>query len=419
MFRGEDLTRDASGGLPMVTIAGLTKQFVGTRALDQVDLQIAAGEIHALCGGNGSGKSTLIKILAGIERGDGNGKIVVGDRTVRADSITAEFSHAAGVRVVHQDLGIFPDMRVSENLMLGSGYPRGPIGNIRWKAVKKRANELIARFDIAATPDTLMDELAPAMQTQIAIARALQDVTIGEPGLLILDEPTTALPPHEVDKLFAALRRYAAEGLSIVIVTHRLDEVLKLSDRVTVLRDGTRLGTWQTRNLTESDLVGLIVGREIDLVHRDASAVTGEVALALRNVCADRVEDVSFDVRQGEIVGIAGLIGSGRTELLRTVFGDLALRSGTIRVGGSPVGRTPTRAMAAGIAFIPENRKAEAAFLDQSITENIGIAVLKTYWRRLRIDNTRMKLDVERLVKSFDVKSYSPMQELQTLSGGN
>jgi ribose transport system ATP-binding protein len=228
----------------VLTIRSLSKEFPGTRALNEVDLDARRGEIHALCGGNGSGKSTLIKILCGVYQGDA-GEINCGGVDASADHMTPAIAEHMGVRVVHQDLGVFPDLTVAENMSLGRGFETGRGGRVQWRKVRNRTRTLIERFEIPATPRTLMRSLSRAAQTQVAIARALQDQDSSRPGILILDEPTSSLPVHEVELLLSSLRRYASEGQSIIYVSHRLDEILNLSDRVTILRDGIKTGTWK------------------------------------------------------------------------------------------------------------------------------------------------------------------------------
>lgn len=414
------MNRPVEGALA-VEVRNLSKRFPGTVALSGVGLGIERGEIHALCGGNGSGKSTLIKILAGIHQGEPGGEVEIEGETTAAEHTSPTTAHRAGVRVVHQDLGVFQDLTVAENLCLGRGFERGFGGRIRWGAVERRAQALIDRFEIPATPSTHLSVLPPAVQTQIAIARALQDQGEQHSGVLILDEPTTALPRHEVDLLFAALRRYATLGQSIIFISHRLDEVLALSDRVSVLRDGALVGTWQTRELTEDSLIHHIVGRELDRVFPPMPPVTDDRAvLEVTGLSVGPLQQVDLTVRRGEVVGVAGLLGSGRSELLRAVFGDLEPRAGRVVIDGRERGiARPADAMAAGVALIPEDRAASAAFLNESITANMTVAVLKSYWRRLVLRGRAMDLDAVDLVEEFGIKVSSVDREIQTLSGGN
>jgi ribose transport system ATP-binding protein len=406
---------------PLLSISGLSKEFPGTRALSEVDFDVRPGEIHALCGGNGSGKSTLIKILCGVYQGEPGGVLRVGDVEERADHMTPATAHAMGIRVVHQDLGVFPDMTVAENICLGSQFETGPGGNVRWRKVRRHTEELIERFEIPARPRTLMRDLSRAAQTQVAIARALQDQHAGSGGLLILDEPTSSLPVHEVDMLLTALRRYAAEGQSIMYVSHRLDEILALTDRVSILRDGVKAGTWITKELDEERLIELIVGRAVDRVFLTMPDVeSSDPVLEIEDLWAGPLKGLNLRVTKGEVVGIAGLLGSGRSELLRAVFGDLKAQKGTIRLLGQPIAfKRPDEAMDAGVAMVPENRAADAAFLDLPVYNNMSVSVIGRYFRSMFLRERGMRKDARGLMDDFDVKAASERVPLNTLSGGN
>lgn len=411
---------------PLLTVTTLSKDFPGTRALDAVSLDVLPGEIYALCGGNGSGKSTLIKILAGVEQGEPGGTIKVGDVTTSANTVTPAFAHGAGIRVVHQDLGVFPDLTVAENIALGAEFPRRLGGRIAWRDLRRRAQEMIDRFDIRATPRTLLRDLNRATQTEVAIARALQGQEVEHGGILILDEPTTALPAAEVDLLLESLRRFADAGQSIMYVSHRLDEILRLTDRVTVLRDGHQVGTYTTSSLDENSLIEAILGKSADRVFVSARRSSAPAAAAPRRVLDVTALDIgplrgaSLHVDSGEIVGVAGLLGSGRTTLLRAIFGDLPIEGGEIRLDGKLVRfRDQRAAMDAGVAMIPENRAQDAAFLDQPLAFNLGISVLGDYWKNLHIRTQQMHRDAEALMERFGIKSPSPALLMSGLSGGN
>jgi ribose transport system ATP-binding protein len=404
-----------------VQVRGLSKRFPGTVALDNVDLDVRPSEIHALVGGNGSGKSTLIKILAGVYQGD-RGELAVGDVVTAAEDASPEQARATGVHVVHQDLGVFPDMSVLENIALGYGYPTGPAARVRWRQLRTRTERLIERFEIPARPETPLRSLSYAARTQVAIARALQDEdeSVGR-GLLILDEPTSALPAHEVDLLTGTLRRYAARGQAILYVSHRLDEVLAIADRITVLRDGVKVGTFAAEEMDEERLIRAIVGRQVEQVFVPMPEVEGrEVVFEARDLTAGPLRGVDLQVLRGEVLGIAGLLGSGRTELLRAIFGDLPLVSGTMRLDGKKLApRRPADAMAAGVAYIPENRGADGAFSDLSVRRNAMMASVPEYWSGLHIADGRMARDAVRLIDDFVVKTPSDAVPIATLSGGN
>jgi ribose transport system ATP-binding protein len=405
-----------------ISIRGLSKTFPGTLALDAVDLDVTAGEIHSLVGGNGSGKSTLIKILCGVYRGDPGGTLRVGEEEVAVDATSPEFAREVGIHVVHQDLGVFLDRSVTENIALGHGYPTRAGVQVRWPGLHRRAAELLERFEIDASPGTLLRDLSQSARTQVAIARALQDDD--SEGLLILDEPTSSLPAHEVELLLRTLRRYAGRGQSILYVSHRLDEVLSISDRITVLRDGRKVGTLEAAGLGEDRLIQEIVGRQIDRVFPPMPEVdeTKDSRLRVRGVSAGPLRDISFEVAPGEVVGLAGLLGSGRTELLQTIFGLLRVQEGEISFDDEPLRvRRPADAMAAGIAFVPENRAEDAAMVEMSVDANISAATVRDYWswRRPWISSRRMRRDARASMDEFLVKAASEESLLSTLSGGN
>jgi ribose transport system ATP-binding protein len=406
---------------PLVQVSGLSKEYPGTLALDGVDFDVRAGEIHALCGGNGSGKSTMIKILAGVEQGEPGGTIRVGDVSEDAAHVTPAFALQAGVRVVHQDLGVFPDMTVAENIVLGTPLPVGLGGRIKWSRITSRAAELIERLGIEAKPHTLLRDLNRAGQTEVAIARALQDQDETHSGLLILDEPTTSLPAAEVDLLLTSLRRFADVGQSIVYVSHRLDEILKLTDRLTVLRDGRLIATHTTSDLDETGLVSAILGRPVDAIFAPSgSRQRQRVVLEVSGLKSGPLRDVSLSVKRGEIVGVAGLLGSGRSRLLANIFGAMTPEAGSIAVNDH---RGPFRhqraAMNAGIALVPENRGSDAAFHDLSLENNMTASVLSRYWRHLHIRDRKIRADSAVLMTRFGVKAPSTKVAISTLSGGN
>lgn len=402
-----------------VSITNLTKTFPGTVALRDVDLDIRAGEIHALVGGNGSGKSTLIKVLSGVYQGDKGGVIRLGDMEIPTEAVKPDTARSAGVHVVHQDLGVFLDLSVAENFAIGSGYTRRRGLGIDWRALNRRSEELIERFEIDATPSALLRELSQGARTQVAIARALQHQGEDSHGLLILDEPTASLPEHEVGLLLDQLRRYASNGQAILYVSHRLDEILAISDRVTALRDGVLVGTFDTAELDEDSLIKLIVGNELEIDSGESRPVGTEI-LRVEGLAAGPLRDVGVDVKAGEIVGIAGLLGSGRSELLRYIFGDMRARSGSMKLEGNDFQPRSTRdSIRAGIALVPENRVQDAAFLDQTIADNIAIPAIAKYWTRARIDRRKLNLDGAAGMRKFLVKATDEHALLRSLSGGN
>jgi ribose transport system ATP-binding protein len=400
-----------------VLVRNLSRTFSGTTALDRVSLEVESGEIHALVGGNGSGKSTLIKILSGVQPGDPGGDLVYGDTVIPADRITAQAAHAAGVRVVHQDLGIFQGMSIAENLCLGQRFPTR-LGRINKAAARRRAEGLIERFEIPGAPSTLLGDMSRSGQTLVAIARALQDAEPG--GLLILDEPTASLPEHEVEMVLRAVKRRAEQGQGILYVSHRLDEILAITDRISVLRDGHLVGTHATRDVDEPKLVELIIGRQLAGHEPEPSRAGKRVVLEVRGLSAGPLRGIDLQVREGEIVGLAGLLGSGRSEVLRAVFGDLDIDQGTVLIDREVVSfRHPRDAMGTGICLVPENRELEAAFSDMPVYGNLAAASIPRYWRRGWLRDRQMKRDSRLIMKEYLVKAANESTSLDTLSGGN
>ena len=299
-----------------VAVRGATKTFGHTQALDDVHLDLAWGEIHALVGGNGSGKSTLLKILAGVQPAD-SGVLETQAETWDLSRHTPEESARAGLRFVHQDPAIFPILSIADNLGLGGQFVRGRLGTIRRRRSNERAREVLRGFDLDVDPGMLAAALSAPQRALLAIGRALQDVGESQRAILFLDEPTAALPAEEAADLLRTLRQLADSGHSVVLVSHRLDEVREAADRVTCLRDGRNAGTIDASDLSEARLAELILGSKLEqTVNVSASTVSTETVLELRDVSGGPIREVSFALHRGEIVGIAGLLGSGRTELM-------------------------------------------------------------------------------------------------------
>ncbi len=400
-------------------ITELTKSFAATKALKSVSFEANPGEVHALLGGNGSGKSTLIKVLAGVHAAD-SGSLEVNGNLFDGGAITPLRAREAGLRFVHQQRSTFSDLTVAENLVLGHGYETSA-GRIRWKAVRQHAATVLERFSIDADPDTLLGDLSPATQTMVAIARALQDQEGSLSGVLVLDEPTASLPAVEVDLLLGALRRYADAGQTILYVTHRLDEVLELADRATVLRDGSVVDTVSCDGLTHGGLVELIMGKRIaSLMDREPAPVRGSTVLEVTGLAGGPVREATLSVSTGEVVGVAGLLGSGRSSLLRLLFGEIATESGSISLGGEAVSfGSPREAMDAGVAYVPEDRPGEAGFDALSVMENMGMASVSRYFRRGRLRHRQERADAADAISAYLVKASSAKAPLSSLSGGN
>jgi len=407
----------------VLDVSGITKHYGRTLALNRVDLTVSRQEIHALLGGNGSGKSTLIKILAGVEQADSGGHISVGAISSAAQSWSPRAAHSAGIRVVHQDPAVFADMSVADNLAAGRGYLTGIGFRVKRSQWHEHARRVLARLDIDATPTTLVSRLRPSTRTMIAISRALQDLDDdSETGLLILDEPTAALPRGEVDLLFAALRRCTAAGQSILFVSHRLPEVLSLCSMVTVLRDGVTVASRPTAGLDELDLGELVAGRKLANVAQRSERISAQrpSAVQVRGLRHGPLRDLNLDLRVGEVLGVAGLLGSGRTTLLRLIFGDLQAEAGSLAIDGKPVMlRRPGEAVAKGVALVPEDRARDALFGSMTLDQNLAAVVVRRYWQGGILRDQRQREESKALLGTFKIKARDPGQPPTALSGGN
>ena len=410
-----------AGPRTALAVRGLSKTYAGNLALDSLFMQIRPGEVHALLGGNGSGKSTTIKILAGVVPADPGGEISVGEDTVGVSDWTPARAHAAGLRFVHQQPAVFPEMSVAENLALGAEFPRGVGGRVDWKALHERTAELLKKWQIPATPRTPLMALRPADRARVAIVRAMQDMDDATRGILVLDEPTAALPDAEVASLLDALRRYAEAGLSILYVSHRLDEVLSVADRVTVLRDGRKVDTVDAEGLSEADLIEMIVGKPLDRVYpAQTMERTEDAELVVRGLRGGPLVGVDLTLRKGEVLGIAGLLGSGRSELLRMLFGAYPISGGEVMLEGQPYRpATPDAAMKAGVAYVPEDRQADALLQGETVRHNLSAGQAKSYFRRLMFRHGLERTDSQRSISDFLIRVVTDQQSIETLSGGN
>lgn len=404
----------------VLRLENISKTFPGTRALDGVSLDLRRGEIHALVGNNGSGKSTLIKVLAGVEKSDPGGRIVVGGHSYDAESFSPRDAKRVGLHFVHQVPALFPWLSVAENLAIGRGFERTRWGAVRWREQHARARKLIERFHIRALPEQPLVALDPSDRTLVAIARALQDSDGDHGGVLVLDEPTAALPGPEVERLLSTLQGYAAAGQTILYVSHHLDEILRTSHRVTALRDGKCVGTRDTRELDERQIVSMMLGRGLEGAATERTTALGPTVLGVERLSGRRVHDVSLTVARGEIVGLAGIVGSGAAELLSLLFGATPRDSGALRLDGKPfTPRDPADAIVEGLAFLPADRAVDASFASMSLRANVSAPRVGHYFRGFRLRHDLERADAKSAVATFLVRASSEEQELGTLSGGN
>ncbi len=354
---------------PALRMSGITKSFPGIRALTDVALEVAAGEVHAIVGENGAGKSTLMKILAGVYQPD-EGTIELQGEAVRiAGPIDAR---KRGIGMVYQELNLVPDLTVAENITLGG--PPSRFGLVDRKALRARADEVLAELGAKVDADDLVGSLPVSQQQLVEIAKAYAS----SPRIVVLDEPTSSLSENEAQALFRVVQRMKDAGIAVIYISHRLREVIQLADQVTVLRDGTLVETRPAAGITAADMIRLMVGRDLTDVFPKREVPIGDVVLRVEGLTRSGVfDDVDLDVRAGEIVGLAGFVGAGRTEVARAIFGLDRADRGTISIGGVPVAvRSPRAAVDAGIAYVPEDRKRDGLVPQLSVKDNISLPVL-------------------------------------------
>ncbi len=414
----------------VLRVSGLSKAFGATKALDGAELGLRRGTVHALLGGNGSGKSTAIKILAGVYDADA-GQIRIGLREWDVSEYSARVGRAAGLRFVHQDLGLFDDLSVAENFALDAGWPQGPVGRIRWRDLYRRVAGLLARFEIPADPKTPTGQLRPAQRAMVAIARALQDVpedSHEDHSILVLDEPTATLPQHESEVLMQAVRRRADLGQTVLMVSHRMQEILSVAHDVTVFRDGRSVTTLVDASPTEDDVIALMTGKALATTleaHTPAPAggpaSDDKPVVSVRELASGPLNGATLTVNAGEIVGVTGLGGSGRTSLLKTLFGEHSPRSGEIVIDGHrQSGREDVKQrMALGVAYIPEDRVGESVFMDLTLRENLSSSVLRRYWGPSGMSRRQERAAADQLIQQYAIKTQSAEAVMTELSGGN
>jgi simple sugar transport system ATP-binding protein len=395
-------------------LRGISKSFVGVQALKRVDFSIRKGEIHCLVGENGSGKSTLIKIISGVLQPD-SGEILVEGRKV--EHLEAMASLGRGIHVIYQDLSLFPNLTVAENIAISELQEEGR-SLIDWRAMQRIARAAMDKIKIALPLDQEAGELAIGLQQLVAICRALTH----ELKLLILDEPTASLPRRDIDNLLAVVRDLQRSGIAVLFVSHKLNEVFEVAERITVLRDGESVGTLPRAELTNEKLISLMTGRAITETRFRMPGDGTRKLLEVRGLSRrGSFQDVSFELAAGEIVGITGLIGSGRTELALALFGILPAERGEILIEGRRRRISSVQdAVRAGIAYVPENRLVQGLIMKQSVADNVIAAILRRLLDRLRLLDPRLRREkVAQWVKALDIKVSDPAVMVQTLSGGN
>jgi len=397
---------------PRLEMRGVRKAFPGVQALRGVDLELRAGEVLAVLGENGAGKSTLIKILGGAHRPDAGAIAVEGEPVHLQHPADAQ---RAGISIIYQEFNLIPALSARENLFLGREQTQA--GLLRPAAEARRAGELFQRLGVELDPEVPCRELSVAHQQIVEIAKAL----VLEARILVLDEPSAALTPPEVERLFAILRDLRARGLGLIYISHRLEEIFALADRVLVLRDGERVATRGIGEVTRGELIELMVGRKLAQEFPKRATTPGTDRLAVRHLCRGRkVRDVSFTIRRGEVLGLTGLVGAGRTELARCLFGADRADSGSVTLDGRPLDlRDPGAAIRGGVALLTEDRKGQGLVLCRSVRENFGLPNLARFSRLGMVREGVERRALGRYVQGLRIRIAHPEQSVSNLSGGN
>jgi rhamnose transport system ATP-binding protein len=397
----------------VLELKNITKRFGGVEVLHGVSLALRPGEVHALLGENGAGKSTLIKVITGIHQPDG-GEIYLDDKLVHFDDPLQ--ARSAGIAAIYQELSLCPDLNVAENIFLGQ-QPTTFGGRIDWHKLYSEADHLLTSLGVHLDLRTKARNLSIAQMQSVEIARAFSL----NARILIMDEPTSSLTLSEAAELFGLMNRLRSEGTAIIFISHRLEELFEVADRVTILRDGTYVDTRLVKDVTRDQLIRLMVGRTISNLFPKQEVTPGEVALKVDHLTRTGIfEDISFELHRGEILGMAGLVGAGRTDVARAIFGVVPPTSGTIQIEGRQVEiSSPQQAIGLGLAYVPEDRQLHGLITPMNITSNISLPILKEYTRRGWLQDKAERSAAFNAARQMEVRANSMWQITRTLSGGN
>lgn len=398
----------------ILKLKNITKQFTGTLALSEVDFDLYPGEIHALVGENGAGKSTLIKIITGIHQPDA-GEIVLNGETAVFHDARASYDH--GIAAIYQEASLFQDLSIAENIYIGHQEIRPVTRGIKWGAMYNKAHDLIKSLEVHLDPRALVKSLSIAEKQLVEIIKALS----ADAKILIMDEPTASLTREEIDYLFRIARKLRDEGTGIIFISHRLEEVFEIADRVTVIRDGKLVGTIDRDKLKVDELVRMMVGRNLQTLYsREDVQITEPVLKVERLSRAGEFNKVSFELKRGEILGFAGLVGSGRTEVARAIFGVKKLEGGKIYIEGREVKiKNPGQALKLGIAYLSESRGEFGLVLPLDITQNITAPILKRFARFGWLNRQKERETAQKFYDLLDIRASGLDQKVESLSGGN
>lgn len=398
--------------LPILAIKQIDKSFPGVKALDQASLNVYAGEVMALMGENGAGKSTLMKVLTGIYTKDSGAIFFNG---VEQYFTSPRQSQQAGISIIHQELNLIPQLSIAENIFLGR-EPVNALGKIDWQQMYSAASKLLDRLKVKNSPKQLVSELSLGVQQMVEIAKALSFAA----KVIIMDEPTDALTDTETEALFNVIRELKQQNCGIVYISHRLEEIFKICDKVTVLRDGKFINQADVALIDEDALIEMMVGRRLDEQYPRIERGFSTVKLEVKNLTNKYIDNISFNLHKGEILGVSGLMGAGRTELMQTIYGALSRKSGAIILNGVEQNiNSPAQGLAAGIAYISEDRKGDGLILGLSVKENMSLCALKIFSNLFGINKGYEAQAIDDYIKLFNIKTPSSNQIIGNLSGGN
>ena len=394
----------------------INKTFPGAKVLNHIDFKIKLGEVRALMGENGAGKSTLMKILGGIYQKDkDSGKILIGGKEVEINNV--DDAKKYGISIIHQEISLADNMTVYDNVFMGRELDAGIKGFLNNKEMIRQAQAIVDELKVDIDVRDKVGSLSIAKQQMIEICRAL----LSDAKVIVMDEPTSSLTQSEIEQLFQTIQKLKTSGIAIIYISHRMDEIFKISDSVTVLRDGALIGTKQIEDLDNNAIISMMVGRDLDSYMKNKEVLNvGDICLEVKNLNNKKLKNISFTLRKGEILGFAGLVGAGRTETARAIFGIDPIDSGEILVNGKAVKiKSASDAIKAGIGYVPESRKEEGLVLSNSIRFNLTISVLEQFIKGCFVNGKKEKEITDDYVNKLSIKMASPEQLIQYLSGGN
>lgn len=403
--------QDANGAY--ISLKNVSKTFPGVKALQNINFDVRPGEVHGLIGENGAGKSTLIKVLAGVYQPDPGAEIIIDGQTV--ENLTPTESMRRGIMVIYQDFSLFPTLTVKENIAFSEQIENNR-RIINWKEIDRTCKKALDTLGVDIDPNAKLGSLSTAKQQLVAIARAI----VYKAKILVMDEPTSALSSGEVQNLFRIVNDLKASGMGIIFISHKLDELFQICDRMSVIRDGQYIGTRKNGEATTAEIITMMVGREISEEHVGGTNI-GETILEVKNISKrGNYDDISFSLRKGEVLGITGLVGAGRTETVRALFGLNPPDSGEMYLEGKRIDpKSPAEAQKLGIAYVPENRRTEGLVLQQDAESNITLSILRDFVKGGLVDfNERQKRSVS-LIEQLNVKPAYPYMQAEKFSGGN